>query len=185
MRPRYSLARRRARQLLEQANVETPPVPLEYLAQLCRAIIRYEPFEGELSGIAHRRSDGRGLIGVNSFHSSTRQRFTIAHEIGHLLLHGDEEIHIDEKRNTFGRRDEISSQATDPREIEANQFAAELLMPEFLIRQSLSTLVEENPKISVDAAIERLASEYVVSQLAMTHRLTNLRIINSSDAVAG
>jgi len=184
MRPRYSLARRRARKLLDETNVTTPPVPLEHLAARCGATIRYEPYDGELSGMAHRRADGKGLIGVNSFHSRTRQRFTIAHELGHLLLHGDEEVYIDEKR-TLGRRDEISSQAIDPREIEANQFAAEVLMPEALIKQSVNMLIEDKPDISVEEAIELLAHNFDVSQIAMTHRLTNLNVIGSTDEVAG
>lgn len=184
MRPRYSLARRRARQLLEEGGVGSPPVPLERLAELCRAVIRYDRFEGGLSGMVHRRPDGSGVIGVNSYHSPMRQRFTIAHEIGHLLLHGDEEVHIDEKL-PLGRRDELSSQAKDPREIEANQFAAELLMPESLVRDVVGQIVEDDPKISVDEAIEKLGRTFRVSQLAMTHRLTNLQIINSDDDVAG
>ena len=184
MRPRYSLARRRARQLLEEGGVASPPVPLERLAELCDAAIRYEPFEGDLSGMVHRRPEGSSVIGVNSSHSPSRQRFTIAHEIGHLLLHGDEEIHIDEKR-PLGRRDELSSQAEDPREIEANQFAAELLMPESLTRQVVFNLVDDDPEVAVEEAIEKLARTFRVSQLAMTHRLTNLRIISSDDEVAG
>lgn len=184
MRPRYSLARRRAQQILKKGGVTSPPVPLERLAELCRATIRYEPFEGDLSGMVHRRSDGSGVIGVNSSHSPTRQRFTIAHEIGHLLLHGDEELHIDEKR-PLGRRDELSSQAVDPHEIEANQFAAELLMPEFLVRELVVNLVHDNSDVSVEEAIEKLARTFGVSQLAMTHRLTNLRVISSDAEVAG
>ena len=184
MPPRYALARRRARQLLQEAGVASAPVPLERLAEICRASIRYEPFEGELSGLVHRRPDGSGVIGVNSSHSPTRQRFTIAHEIGHLLLHGDEEVHIDEKR-PLARRDELSSKAEDPREIEANQFAAELLMPESLVREGVSTLASDDPDVSVEEAIEELARTFRVSLLAMTHRLTNLRIISSDDEVAG
>ncbi len=184
MRPRYSLARRRAQQILKEGGVTSPPVPLERLVELCRAAIRYEPFEGELSGMVHRRSDGSGVIGVNSSHSPTRQRFTIAHEIGHLLLHSDDEVHIDEKR-PLGQRDELSSQAVDPREIEANQFAAELLMPESFVRECLVNLVDEEPEVSIEDAIEKLARVFRVSQLAMTHRLTNLRIVSSDDEVAG
>lgn len=184
MRPRYSLARRRAQQVLKDGGVTSPPVPLERLAEQCRASIRYEPFEGELSGMVHRRSDGSGVIGVNSSHSPTRQRFTIAHEIGHLLLHSDDDVHIDEKR-PLGQRDEISSQAIDPREIEANQFAAELLMPESLVRECVGRLVDDEPELSIEDAIEKLARTFRVSELAMTHRLTNLRIVSSDDEVAG
>lgn len=184
MQPRYSLARRRARQLLEKGGVTGTPVPLERLAELCRASIRYEPFEGEVSGMVHCPPGGGGIIGVNSEHTKTRQRFTIAHEIGHLLLHGDEEFHIDEKR-PLARRDEVSSQAVDWREIEANQFAAELLMPNDLVRKSVDALIKKNVEITVEEAVERLARDYGVSQLAMTHRLTNLKIISSDDDVAG
>ncbi len=184
MRPRYSLARRRAQQLLAEGGVTDAPVPLERLAELCRATIRYEPFDGEVSGMVHCRPDGGGVIGVNSEHSKTRQRFTIAHELGHLILHADEEFHIDEKR-PLARRDAVSSQATDPREMEANQFAAELLMPAALVRASVEALVEDDPELTVEEAIDELASDYRVSTLAMTHRLTSLKIISSDDDVAG
>lgn len=184
MRPRYSLARRRAQQLLEEGGVTEAPVPLERLAELCRATIRYEPFDGEVSGMVHCRPGGGGVIGVNSEHSKTRQRFTIAHELGHLLLHADEEFHIDEKR-PLALRDEVSSLAIDPREIEANQFAAELLMPALLVRASVGRLVEEDPDVTVEDAIGELARSYRVSPLAMTHRLTSLKIISSDDDVAG
>ncbi len=184
MRPRYSLARRRAQQLLAEGGVTETPVPLERLAELCRATIRYEPFDGDVSGMVHCRPDGGGVIGVNSEHSKTRQRFTIAHELGHLLLHADAEFHIDEKR-PLALRDEVSSQAIDPREIEANQFAAELLMPAALVRASVEALVETDAEVTVEDAVEELARDYRVSQIAMTHRLTSLKIIDSDDDVAG
>lgn len=184
MRPRYSLARRRAQQLLADGGVTGAPVPLERLAELCRATIRYEPFDGEVSGMVHCRPGGGGVIGVNSEHSKTRQRFTIAHELGHLLLHADEEFHIDEKA-PLALRDAVSSQAVDPREVEANQFAAELLMPEALVRASVGALIADDASITAENAIEELAREYRVSALAMTHRLSNLRIISTEDDVAG
>ncbi len=184
MRPRYALARRRAQQLLADGRVTEAPVPLEKLAELCSATIRYEPFDGEVSGMVHCKPDGGGVIGVNSEHSKTRQRFTIAHELGHLILHADEEFHIDEKR-PLARRDEVSSLAVDPREIEANQFAAELLMPEGLVRGSVEALIKEDPEVSVEEAIDQLARGYRVSALAMTHRLSNLKIVSSDDDVAG
>jgi Zn-dependent peptidase ImmA (M78 family) len=184
MRPRYSLARRRAQLLLADGGVTEAPIPLEQLAELCRATIRYEPFDGEVSGMVHCRPDGSGVIGVNSEHSRTRQRFTIAHELGHLLLHADEEFHIDEKR-PLARRDALSSQAIDPREMEANQFAAELLMPAALVRSSWDALGQGTADVTSEQAIEELARTYRVSTLAMTHRLTNLRIISSDDDVAG
>ena len=93
-------------------------------------------------------------------------------------------MHIDEKR-PIGRRDDLSSQAVDACEIEANQFAAELLMPESLVREFVRNLGSNHPETSVEDAIEELARAFRVSQLAMTYRLTNLRIVRSDDEVAG
>src|SRR5262245_54180962 len=95
-RPRFSLARRKARELLRDAKINIAPIPVETLAQKIGASIRYEPFVGELSGMVHRSSSGL-IIGVNSMHSANRRRFTIAHELGHLLLHRNNDLHVDER----------------------------------------------------------------------------------------
>ena len=185
MAPRYALARRKARNLLQECHIVKPPVPVKRLTAQCGAILRFEPFDGDISGIVSEQTNGLSIIGVNSTQSSTRQRFTIAHEIGHLLLHKGEDIHIDEKplsKLLISRRDDISSLAIDDREIEANQFAAELLMPEEFIHQSVGDL---DPETSVDEAIESLSRLFQVSPIAITYRLTNLGILDSPDEVAG
>jgi Zn-dependent peptidase ImmA (M78 family) len=166
---RYSLARKRAHDLLAIGKIEKPPVPVERLAALAGAEIRYEPFAGDLSGIVHRTQGNRHIIGVNSLHPLTRRRFTIAHELGHLLLHKDEELHIDE-RFPIGLRSGLSSLAQDDREIEANQFAAELLMPLGFLREDLESLRLD---VETEETIHRLAERYQVSVQAMTVRLTS------------
>jgi Zn-dependent peptidase ImmA (M78 family) len=173
MTPRYTLARKRAIELLRAARVRRPPVPLEKLAELVKAKIRYEPFTGQLYGMVHRRSDGTAVIGVNSLDAPNRQRFTIAHEIGHLLLHKDEQLHVDEK-SPIGLRNERSSTATDEREIEANQCAAELLMPTDFLDKDLGSLPDD---IETEEAVSRLARLYKVSEQAMTVRLTALKVL--------
>ncbi len=169
MRPRYALARKKAQELLARERITVAPVPVEQLATSLGASIRYEPFAGELSGLVHRSDDGT-VIGVNSMHASTRRRFTIAHEIGHLLLHKNEDLHIDE-RFPIGFRNETSSQASDPAEIEANQFAAELLMPSNLLTNDLKALSRETDP---EAAVAELAARYEVSEQAMAIRLSTL-----------
>lgn len=168
MRPRYNLARKKAAELLHAAAVSEAPVPVETLAELAGAVIRYEPFEGQLSGMLFRSEDG-AVIGVNSLHAAVRQRFSIAHEIGHLLLH-EPELHVDEHA-FVAFRDLESSKASDPAEIEANQFAAALLMPADLLTQSIAEL-GHNPDVS--DAIRILAQRFQVSQEAMTIRLSKL-----------
>jgi Zn-dependent peptidase ImmA (M78 family) len=169
MRPRYTLARRKAAGLIQQAGINRPPVPVERLAELAGATLRYEPFDGQLSGLLYQSSDG-SIIGVNSLHAPVRQRFSIAHEIGHLLLH-EPQLQIDDHAFVVFR-DPESSKASDPHEIEANQFAAALLMPESLLAEGLRSLGQDP---DVEEAIRSLSRSFEVSQEAMTIRLTSLR----------
>ena len=71
-------------------------------------------------------------------------------------------------------RDPESSKATDPYEIEANQFAAALLMPERLLRPAV---LELGTDCDVEDAIVKLSRAFEVSKEAMTIRLTRLRWI--------
>jgi Zn-dependent peptidase ImmA (M78 family) len=64
-----------------------PSVPVEQIAESYGIELRYEPAEQELSGALIRKGRKEVVIGVNSSHHPNRQRFTIAHEIAHFLLH--------------------------------------------------------------------------------------------------
>jgi len=136
------------------------------------ARIRYSPFEGELAGMLVRDHD-QVVIGVNSLYHPNRQRFTVAHECAHLALH-EGEVHIDRSFSfnvRVNRRDAVSSMAADAKEIEANRFAAELLMPYNMV---LADLKERPIDVENEEAIRELARKYQVSIQAMTHRITNL-----------
>ncbi len=119
-----------------------------------------------------RDEDGRGVvIGVNSLHHSNRQRFTIAHECGHLRLHEGQTVYVDESFR-INHRDEVSAKATNPEEIEANRFAAELLMPYRMIKEDLSQLqfdIEED-----ESELMQLADRYGVSLQALTLRISSI-----------
>ena len=157
--------------LLEEHGVTKAPVPVEDVARKEGAELRYLPYDGDLSGMIFR-DETRTVIGVNSLHHSNRQRFTIAHECGHMLLHRGkgQEVFVD-RTYWINRRDDISAQATDPEEIEANRFAAELLMPRALLEADLA---DQPIGIKDEEAIERLAKRYRVSVPAMTFRISNL-----------
>lgn len=165
MRNRTQLERR-AWKLLRELEIESEPVDVFVIAERLGARIQYENVDEELSGALYR-DDGNGpVIGVNARHHPNRQRFTVAHEIGHLLLH-DEPVFVD---RVF-RRDKVSSEAVDPLEIEANGFAAALLMPkEFVVRRTNGS----GPFRS--EAVDRLASDFGVSSQAMTFRLERLGV---------
>lgn len=167
MTPRYALARRRAQELLARAGVSCTPVNVYDIARrVLGAEIREEHYtgQGQLSGMAYRRDGAPDLIGVNESHSEARKRFTIAHEIGHLVMHADRSFHVDQQ---LWLRNEKSSAADDACEIEANQFASELLMPSAI----LSADLERGVDIEDEAEVKCLAEKYGVSVQAMNFRL--------------
>lgn len=168
-RPRYSRIEREVTDLLSRANVTVAPVPVENIAALVGAKITYNNFENEVSGLLLRRKNST-VIGVASEQPKARQRFTIAHEIGHLLLHEGEELHVDTNFRV-NMRSSASSTAEDVSEIEANAFAASLLMPAEFLKKEINRI-----EIDVENSeqIEKLAAKYGVSVQAMTFRLINL-----------
>jgi len=161
-----------AKELLRKAKVSKPPIPVERLARLRGVQVRYEPLDGDLSGMLFREGD-RAIIGVNALHPKSRQRFTIAHELGHLELHEPTGIHVDH-RFLVRRRDEHSSKAVDREEIEANSFAAELLMPTSMLEEDLAGFEMDYE----DEELTRwLADRYKVSLQAMAIRLNKLGLL--------
>ena len=161
-----------AEALLAAEGVDKPPVPVEKIAKSLGAMVRSLPFEGELAGMLIRDAAGRGIvIGVNSLHHPNRRRFTIAHECGHLRLHEGQRAYVDRSPLHINRRDQVSSQATDAEEIEANRFAAELLMPYDMI---MDGLMGSGLDIEDEGALREWADRYRVSLQALTLRLRSV-----------
>ena len=165
-----------ARELLKQAGVTEPPVPVVEITRMQGLQIRLSSSkDSNISGLLFLRSP-KPTIGVNAVHHENRQRFTIAHELGHFLLHrfDSEGIHVDHSF-PVKLRDDLSSEGVDSEEREANLFAAELLMPVDFLQRELKdkTLVD----LEDDAFLQDLARSYQVSPQAMIFRLANLRFI--------
>ena len=161
-------ARAAALRLIEEHGVRAAPVPLDRIIRAAGVIVQYGPFDGELSGMAFIK-DGQPMIGVNSLHASTRQRFTLAHELGHILLHRPvleaSGVHVDKGSL---RRDSLASEGVDDQEIEANNFAAELLMPEPLLAAALGG---HNLDLEDEEAVQALAKKFKVSATALQFRV--------------
>lgn len=141
-----------ARKLLKDARAKDVPISLYKIIEHLKAqhdleVLRF-PL-GAVDGLLVR-VNGLPTIGFNGDTSWVRRRFTIAHEIGHLILGHTLECGID----------------TDG-EGEANQFAAELLMP-------LAILKVDYKK---EPDLEKLAWKYIVSQEAMCRHLMECRIL--------
>src|SRR4029077_13565981 len=100
-----------------------------------------------------------------------RQRFTIAHELGHLQLHKGRSL-ILERQMHVNFRDATSATITSREEMEANQFSAELLMPHELLERALKSLLKGRPLSDADL-VARLAARFEVSRQAMEYRLAS------------
>ena len=151
-------------------------MPVEHIAVLEGAHIRYVSFDSELSGLLFEEC-GRTIIGVNMAHPMTRQRFTIAHELGHLELKHWREFHIDRRFYAVQRNGKLDLplQAPNPDQ-EANAFAVELLMPAALLMEDIQDAIIDYES---DNHIIRLAERYKVSLQTMLLRLTSLGLIQS------
>lgn len=162
-----------AKRLLKELNIKTAPVDVEQVAANLGVAIRFEPAEDNLSGFLVRDiKNHKAVIGVNETHSQVRQRFTIAHELGHFLLHEGEQLYVD-RGVQINLRDEAASQGTILEEKEANLFAAELLMPAHFLKEDLADL----DTLDLDRDIPKLAEHYKVSTQAMTFRLVYLKYL--------
>jgi Zn-dependent peptidase ImmA (M78 family) len=173
-RPPKQSVEARANKLLATVGIQGIPVPVDRIAKALGARVRYSPLDEELSGFVYIK-DGVPIIGVNSMHHPNRQRFTIAHEIAHLQLHRQfitNAVHVDKQfAESILKRDTSSATGTERREVEANQFAAALLMPSDILDQ----LLEDSPiDVEDDSSIEQWAKQFVVSKAALQYRIRNL-----------
>ncbi|MEV5710260.1 XRE family transcriptional regulator [Actinoallomurus sp. NPDC052274] len=111
-------------------------------------------------------ADDVKLIVLATSHIPARQRFTLAHELGHLLAGDDQGIHLD--RDIFD-----DAQARDPSEKRANAFASAFLMPEGVLREAVGSTG------LTDQTFARLASDLMVTPSTLAYRLLHLRLIDA------
>ncbi|NDV63361.1 ImmA/IrrE family metallo-endopeptidase [Puniceicoccales bacterium CK1056] len=121
-------------------------------------------YRDDISGMISKKDD-EVLILVNVDEPPYRKRFTIAHELGHYFLHLDEQNEfVDTSINLFRDSSNGEGGPVRAKEIEANKFAAELLMPE----SKVSALYKDVKSIS------DLARIFNVSEDAMSIRIARL-----------
>lgn len=159
---------KRATRLLAEHGVTEAPVEVEGLAKALGISVRHERLDNDVSGLL-LVENGVAKVAINESHHRNRRRFTLAHEIGHVLLHAEgDRVFVDRRffRNQWSSKGELRE------EIEANAFAAALLMPRSLIRRHL----EADSGIT-DVDVFRLATKFQVSEQAMTLRLVKLGYI--------
>lgn len=163
-------AEARARAILQQFEIDFFPVPVELIAKKLGVAVQVVPLDDHLSGMAFIKSNVSMII-LNASHHPNRQRFTLAHELAHHVLHKDyltENIHVD---TAVLRRNDRSSTGVHQKEVEANAFAAELLMPRAQLRQL------GNIDVNDDIQLAELAKKFRVSVSAMAVRLESLQAL--------
>lgn len=154
-----------ARELLQLSGVVKPPVSPWQVAEYLRVAVYLWDFPDEVSGI-FVWFKGIASIGVNEDHPYVRQRFTVAHEIGHLVFNDDRELFVDFEDADITARHEDEAQRS--LEKKANQLAANLLMPADWLRNELTRYHHD---------IFALTRRYEVSEQAMWFRLLNLQLV--------
>lgn len=160
----------KASNLLDELKAMAAPVRVDAVAHRMGLLVEEIPLGDEVSGVLVIEN-GQGTIGVNKNHAPARKRFSIAHEIGHYVLHRKEsELFIDKKFAAVFR-DNKSSTGEHRIEIQANLFAASLLMPRYLLEKEIKVLGLD---LGDDLILESLAGKFEVSVQAMTYRLSNL-----------
>lgn len=147
--PRIKTARDSARNLLKLAKISTYPIKLKEIAkQITDLFIDGVELEDEISGM-QATYKGISFIRYNSSHSVKRNRFTVAHELGHAVL----------GHTAPCNRGQLGSK--DPHEVEANQFAAELLTPLELLKKA----------VVIHSTVDLLAKDFWVSKDSMSWRV--------------
>ena len=139
-------------------------IELETIAWSCGLAVRYAPLQGCDARIVGKGD--RGVLTVNSAQSKPRRRFSLAHELGHWQLHRG--------RLMLCRAEEIEGSMSDARgfELDADQYAAALLMPRFLFVPAATALKGKPPWSLADA----LATQFQTSLLATALRMIRLDV---------
>jgi Zn-dependent peptidase ImmA (M78 family)/transcriptional regulator with XRE-family HTH domain len=136
----------------------------ELLEERFRLDVDFSPLPEAVDGLCVAVSD-RTLILVGSSKPSSRQRFTLAHELAHDLVDDQDPLYVDE-RGARGR---------SVAEMRANAFAAHLLMPEPGVRAAIDGVADH-----AERAV-RVALSFGTSVSAAAYQLGNLGLLPDAE----
>lgn len=115
-------------------------------------------------------------IFVNPFHPLTRQRFSVAHEIAHFVLHKDVIVQNGNgiSRDTTSQTDPATFGSTSKMESDADELAAKILMPREVIEEYMQKKDYDKDEPLEEEDIKKIAEHFKVSPLVVIVRLRNL-----------
>lgn len=155
----YNRATRAARDLLEKYKITKAPIDPEAIAQAEGVDVVYATFNGEIAAQVAGYSDPmNGRIVINRDLHANRKTYTIAHELGHHVLHRD---YLDDEGayQVFPRMHSYQG-VKPPEEQEADAFAAGLLVPLDMLRKYVDF-----------ASPSELAQMFLVSREVILNRM--------------
>lgn len=152
------------------------PVDVEGLIKSLGIALEKGELDPEISGQVEPTPDGSFKITVNKADHYFRRRFTMAHELGHVLLHStiirtgvnDSPAYRSLPQGRF-----FNPMITPAHEAQANQFAANLLMPRDLVTQEWERFRPE---------LKKMAAAFQVSPAALRIRLEGLGLVPVASA---
>ncbi len=157
--------------ILQGMKLSSLPIKIEDVAKKAGLTVSPFDFEDDISGVLVIQ-DGKGVIGYNQSESRVRRRFTIAHELGHFVLHREQSsMFMDKGFNAIFRSAHSGlSEQTQILEREANTFAAYILMPDHLLKEAIDKIDFD---LGSEDEIKNLAKVFDVSSQAMYYRILN------------
>ena len=162
---------KRAREAREALSLD-PAAPLNcvltVVEQRARLPVVVAALPKDVAGACFRGEDGAAVLWVNGSQWRPRQRFTLAHELGHAWCEHDGRLEVD----TFAT---LGGQTTNPYEIQANAFAAEFLVP----REGMEEVIDGAP--TLDEAV-LIGAHYGVSPIVVVYRLKQLGLASEARA---
>lgn len=163
---RLKRAQLQAEQLLRDEGIVALPIDVMEIAESRGITVRAKPNTAPgVSGMLVRTGDEFGILYATHIRSPGFQRFSIAHELAHYFLEG----HVDHILPKTGQHvSEAGFTSADPYELEADYFAAGLLMPSTLFQAELRKI---NDGLE---AIEALAETCITSLTATAIRYAEL-----------
>ena len=175
---RQSEVKRKAEQFCEDNGINSYPVEIVRICKENGLKVFEEYLKPDVSGLIvvdekeWPKYETNQFIVVNLMELATRRRFTIAHELAHFILHRNGE-------KLYAHRDMVNDGAyASSIEQEANYFAANVLMPEKLVREKVDNIKDEMwGKIPELVLIREIADNFAVSEAAAKVRLKQLELI--------
>ena len=146
-----------------------PALSLKPIAAHEKIMCRFEdcPDDKHLAGMLLYKGHKRKIIVNTHINNTGRHNFTFAHELGHYFLDHPLSYNRDGQTGFQCTSDDMRSKVK-PREVEANRFAAELLMPECRFKQDMVGAPLDF------GLINNLSSQYMVSKQACGYRVLSL-----------